>query len=589
LVSKTHNTVNLAWTAASDNVGVTAYEVYNGANLAGTTAATSFAINNLSPNTAYVFTVIAKDAANNSSVPSNAVNVTTDNAPITTTTRIEAETNFSILTDVGTVAIASTNGGNAAALSNGLGVRLSDNGDKIRITFNVANSGIYQLKARVRAGNATNPTIFWPNGYRFDLDNVQTTFVGNTATLATLVTNLFGGAVMGTMETTNLNLNAGTHTLDVTVLRSSGAIDYIEIIGQSSGTVDTTPPSAPTLNLVSKTHNTVNLAWTAASDNVGVTAYEVYNGANLAGTTAATSFAINNLSPNTAYVFTVIAKDAANNSSVPSNAVNVTTDNAPITTTTRIEAETNFTILTDVGTVAIASTNGGNATALSNGLGVRLSDNGDKIRITFNVATSGIYQLKARVRAGNATNPTIFWPNGYRFDLDNVQTTFVGNTTTLATLVTNLFGGAVMGTMETTNLNLNAGTHTLDVTVLRGSGAIDYIEVVSISATTTTTMAKSRQDNEAMAEAKEDQIDIKRVYPNPIGNAQIIKIQFTKPLNGVVKYYLIDARGIVLQSGQTGSLGQSEIEFNVGDLKSGAYILQLENNELKSKPIRIVK
>ncbi|MFC5471515.1 glycosyl hydrolase [Cohnella suwonensis] len=92
---------------------------------------------------------------------------------------------------------------------------------------------------------------------------------------------------------------------------------------------DTQAPTAPT-NLTSpaKTATSISLSWTASTDNVGVTGYDVYNGsikvntANIAGT----SYSVTGLSPSTAYTFTVKAKDAAANVSAASNAVTVTTD-----------------------------------------------------------------------------------------------------------------------------------------------------------------------------------------------------------------------------------------------------------------------
>lgn len=92
---------------------------------------------------------------------------------------------------------------------------------------------------------------------------------------------------------------------------------------------DPTPPTAPgTLRSTGKTSSTVALAWTASTDNVGVAAYDVYRDGTLAktvpaGTTAAT---IEALSPVTKYTFTVKARDAADNASPASNALDVTTD-----------------------------------------------------------------------------------------------------------------------------------------------------------------------------------------------------------------------------------------------------------------------
>ena len=73
----TANATNLSWTASTDNVGVTAYDVYQGATLKATVTATTYAVTGLTASTAYTFSVKAKDAAGNVSASSNVVNVTT--------------------------------------------------------------------------------------------------------------------------------------------------------------------------------------------------------------------------------------------------------------------------------------------------------------------------------------------------------------------------------------------------------------------------------------------------------------------------------------------------------------------------------
>ncbi|EFM11780.1 glycoside hydrolase family 5 [Paenibacillus curdlanolyticus YK9] len=95
---------------------------------------------------------------------------------------------------------------------------------------------------------------------------------------------------------------------------------------------DTTAPTAPTnLASPSKTASTVNLTWSASTDNVAVTGYDVYRGATLAGTTTSTSYTATGLTANTAYSFTVKAKDAAGNVSSASSALSVTTSTQPTT------------------------------------------------------------------------------------------------------------------------------------------------------------------------------------------------------------------------------------------------------------------
>ncbi len=109
----------------------------------------------------------------------------------------------------------------------------------------------------------------------------------------------------------------------------AGQISSFEVYGTTSGG-DTQPPTAPgNLTSPSKTTNSVSLAWNASTDNVGVTAYQVRVAGTVVGTTAATSFTVTGLTPNTAYAFTVTAQDAAGNTSPASNTLNVTTNQVP--------------------------------------------------------------------------------------------------------------------------------------------------------------------------------------------------------------------------------------------------------------------
>jgi len=100
--------------------------------------------------------------------------------------------------------------------------------------------------------------------------------------------------------------------------------DYTVTIGASQG--DTQAPTAPTsLTASNVAETTLTLSWTAATDNVGVTAYDVYQGSTNLGEATGTSTNITGLTADTAYQFSVKAKDAAGNESTFSNTVNVTT------------------------------------------------------------------------------------------------------------------------------------------------------------------------------------------------------------------------------------------------------------------------
>ncbi|MCI9844628.1 endonuclease [Flavobacterium pectinovorum] len=86
---------------------------------------------------------------------------------------------------------------------------------------------------------------------------------------------------------------------------------------------DTTVPTAPSnLTVVSSTSNSVNLTWSAATDNVAVTGYAVYVNSVFKQNDTGLSTTITGLTPSTSYNFYVVARDASNNISVPSSTVN---------------------------------------------------------------------------------------------------------------------------------------------------------------------------------------------------------------------------------------------------------------------------
>ncbi|WP_248960242.1 GH12 family glycosyl hydrolase domain-containing protein [Sphaerisporangium perillae] len=96
--------------------------------------------------------------------------------------------------------------------------------------------------------------------------------------------------------------------------------------GGGGGGGDTTAPSAPAnLSASNVTSSGVNLSWNASNDNVGVTGYDVYRGSTVVGTANGTSYNVTGLSASTSYSFSVRARDAAGNTSAPSNTVTVTT------------------------------------------------------------------------------------------------------------------------------------------------------------------------------------------------------------------------------------------------------------------------
>ncbi|CND72298.1 chitinase [Mycobacterium tuberculosis] len=175
----------------------------------------------------------------------------------------------------------------------------------------------------------TNGTGTAVNGWKLEADMPSGTSVGNVWDATKAVS---GNHYTFTNASWNGTIAAGASIGFGFGGSGSGWFTNCTINGAScdgSGTPggDTQAPSAPTgLRSTGKTATSVSLAWNAATDNVGVTGYDVYNGGTKAASTTGTSAGIGGLSPETAYTFTVKAKDAAGNTSPASASVSVTTE-----------------------------------------------------------------------------------------------------------------------------------------------------------------------------------------------------------------------------------------------------------------------
>ncbi|MFC7615473.1 fibronectin type III domain-containing protein [Actinokineospora soli] len=89
---------------------------------------------------------------------------------------------------------------------------------------------------------------------------------------------------------------------------------------------DTQAPSAPAnLQATGVTSTSASLSWTASTDNVGVTGYDVYTGTTLATRTTGTTATLTGLTPATSYQVSVRARDAAGNTSAAGGPITVRT------------------------------------------------------------------------------------------------------------------------------------------------------------------------------------------------------------------------------------------------------------------------
>ena len=138
------------------------------------------------------------------------------------------------------------------------------------------------------------------------------------------------------IDVTSLVTGDGTFSLDLTSTNSDGAYysskegpagQAPQLVVSTAGSPDLTAPDAPSgLVVTGASASRVDLAWSAAHDDVGVTGYRILRGGVEVGrTTTQTTFADTTVVPSTSYSYTVTALDAAGHESLPSAAVSVTT------------------------------------------------------------------------------------------------------------------------------------------------------------------------------------------------------------------------------------------------------------------------
>jgi hypothetical protein len=125
---------------------------------------------------------------------------------------------------------------------------------------------------------------------------------------------------------------AGTYFYKVTAEDAAGNVGPPTNEATATVTVDTQAPSVPANLTASTAGQTVNLSWTASTDNAGVTRYNVHrstttgftpSAANRIGQPGSNSFADGGLPAGT-YFYKVTAEDAAGNISGPSNQASAT-------------------------------------------------------------------------------------------------------------------------------------------------------------------------------------------------------------------------------------------------------------------------
>ena len=279
------STVNLSWTVSSDNVGVTRYNVHRGTSAGFTPSAgnriaqptvASYADTGLATGS-YFYKVTAEDAAGNISAASNEATATVaDATPPTAPSSL-------------------------AASVAGSTVNLS----WVAATDNVGVS-------------------------RYNLHRSTTS--GFTPSAANRIAQPTG------LSYADTNVSPGSYFYKLTAEDAAGNLSPVSNTASAS-VLDTSPPSTPTNLAATGGAGQASLTWTAATDNVAVSRYNLHRGttsgftpsaANRIAQPTTTSYTDTGLAAGT-YFYKLTAEDAAANISGASNEATATVSAPPVT------------------------------------------------------------------------------------------------------------------------------------------------------------------------------------------------------------------------------------------------------------------
>jgi fibronectin type 3 domain-containing protein len=385
----TYTSIALSWTAPSPTSGcsITGYKVFrNGTQVGTTTGATTYTDSGLTSGTSYAYSVQATDSGPNTSAQSTTANATTTADNLAPSVPGSVSVTGTTAGSVGLGWSASTDNPNPGG-SGVKGYNVYRNGSSTPLnatpltgttysdtTVSASTSYTYVItaidntsneSAPSTVANATTPaptcsgTPSVPGGLHATAETLNSVSFAWTASTASAGCTLSGYHVYrgGTLVTdvtsatsfTNSGLSPNTsYSYTLAAFDTSGHTSAQTSAVSIATTPDTTAPTAPGSVTATATGSAqVNLAWTAGTDNVGITGYKVYRSdkgavalATLSGSTL--TYSDTTVAANTSYTYQVSALDAANNESPKTTATPNPVHTPAATDTTAPSAPTNL-------------------------------------------------------------------------------------------------------------------------------------------------------------------------------------------------------------------------------------------------------
>ena len=325
------------------------------------------------------------------------------------------------------------------------------------------------------------------------------------------------------------------------------------------GTTDIEAPTVPTnLAVTGITTSSVSLTWTASTDNVTVTGYDVYKDGVLFGNVSSPSTTVTGLSPETAYLFYIVAKDAAGNRSANSASVVGTTEAGPVGPATTCGTEDFENVQSTGGTPPASSY--GDRTWSGNGI----VWNATMARTDKQIFIDGETNKAICLKKGSLTSSTISGGIGNL----SVKTylPFADNAGNYILKINGVAKGLIP-------YSKTAKTQTIENINVEGNIIIELIDETTsnrVSFDNLTWTCYSALATDAVVKPVEKLI----IYPNPVKNNQFFISGIDK--NETVKIYSLSGQLL-----QTITNVNNKEKVNLNKLSKGVYFVTTKTQSAK--------
>ncbi len=399
------------------------------------------------------------------------------------------------------------------------------------------------------------------------------------------------GSVNGNAAVVN-SLNASTtYSYYVSAFDAAGneSGNSNSISVTTSAGADTQAPSNPSnLTASNTTQTSTNLNWSASSDNVGVSGYNVYQDGLAVAFASGTSQTLSSLSSGTTYNFYVTAVDAAGNESGNSNSISVTTD-SPTGPTVLQEGyfESGWDAWQDGGSDCARYSG---SYAAEGNYAIRIRDNsGTASAMTspsIDLSTYTTAEISFSFAARSMENNEDFWVRYYDgSSWTTIQTyrrgTDFNNNTFYTTSITINSSDYNFASNSQFRIQCDASGNNDQIyideviitgdtpPVVRRAGAAN-LAVLDLEGSTTIALNAPGLDevNNNVTKA----INGLRVFPNP--TSDWLTVEWADAETAVMELVLINASGQLMQNVQPDDR-QVSLELDLSDYQQGVYFLQI--------------